>query len=85
MLGSAFKPLREYFPQAQSGSILITARSKEAALKLVDQHDIVYVEPMGEPHAVALFEKKFGVREDSGDIVELAIARRSWERTIRTR
>jgi hypothetical protein len=74
MPGSAFEPLREYLPQAQSGSMLITMRSREMALKLVGQRDIVYVEPMDKPHALTLFERKFGVWEDSSDIVELAVA-----------
>jgi hypothetical protein len=39
-------------------SILITLRSKEAALKLVEESDIFAVEPIDKAHALALFEKK---------------------------
>jgi hypothetical protein len=54
------QPLREYLAQSQNGSILITSRSREAALKLVEQSDIITVEPMDEAHALALFRKKPG-------------------------
>jgi tetratricopeptide (TPR) repeat protein len=40
------KPLHEYLPHCERGSILVTTRDKEAALKLVEQRDIVFVEPM---------------------------------------
>ena len=70
--GSASKPLREYLPQSQNGSILITTRSREAALKLVEPCDVIAVDPMDEAHALVLFEKKLGVQEDSNDIAELA-------------
>ncbi|KAF1969172.1 TPR-like protein [Bimuria novae-zelandiae CBS 107.79] len=71
---TAPKPLREYLPHCKRGSILITTRNKEAALKLVEQRDIVAVEPMDEAHALALFEKKLGVQGDSSDVAELAAA-----------
>jgi hypothetical protein len=44
---TASKPLREYLPYCQSGSILITTRNKEAALKLVKQRDIALLEEAG--------------------------------------
>jgi hypothetical protein len=71
---SSSKPLREYLPQSQNGSILITLRSKEAALRLVEPSDIVAVEPMDEIRALALFEKKLGKQDKSQDIAELAAA-----------
>ena len=77
----AFKPLREYLPQSENGSILITSRSREAALKLVEEGDIIAVEPMNEAHALALFEKKLatleqklGIQVDNNDVAELAAA-----------
>jgi tetratricopeptide (TPR) repeat protein len=66
------RPLREYLPQSQNGSILITSRSREAALKLVEESDIIAVEPMDEAHALALFEKKLGKQGESQDVAELA-------------
>src|SRR5579871_1654876 len=72
--GSASKPLRDYLPQSLNGSILITTRSREAALKLVEPCNVIAVDPMDEADALALFEKKLGVQKDSNDIAELAAA-----------
>ncbi|KAF1830994.1 hypothetical protein BDW02DRAFT_650223 [Decorospora gaudefroyi] len=66
------KPLREYLPHCERGSILVKTRSKEAALKLVEQRDVVNVDPMNEALALALFEKKLEAQGDSGDVTELA-------------
>jgi hypothetical protein len=63
-----------YLPQSQNGSILVTTRSREVALKLVERSDIIAVEPMDEAHALALFEKKMGKQGDNKDVVELATA-----------
>ncbi|KAH8691820.1 hypothetical protein BGW36DRAFT_464476 [Talaromyces proteolyticus] len=72
--GRTDRPLREYLPQSENGSILITSRSREAALKLVEQRDIIAIEPMDEAHALALFEKKLRKQDESQDIAELAAA-----------
>jgi hypothetical protein len=71
---AARKPLREYLPHCERGSILVTTRNKEAARNLVEQRDIISLEPMDEAQALALFKKKLGAEEDDGDIVELAAA-----------
>ena len=68
------KPLREYLPHCERGSILVTTRNKEAARNLVEQRSIISVEPMDEAQALALFKKKLGVEEDDGDVVEVAAA-----------
>lgn len=60
--------------QSQNGSILITSRSREAALKLVKQSDIIAVEPMDEAHALVLSMKKLGKQGKGQDIAELAAA-----------
>ena len=52
----------------------MTTRSREVASKLVEQSDIIAVEPMDEAHALALFEKKMGKQDNSKDVVELATA-----------
>ncbi|KAF2098292.1 putative kinesin [Rhizodiscina lignyota] len=52
------RPLREYLPQSQNGSILITTRSRESALKLVEQNGIVMVDPMDKADAFELLDKK---------------------------
>jgi hypothetical protein len=68
------KPLREYLPHCERGSILVTTRNEEAALMLVEQRDIVSIEPMDEAQALALFKKKLGAQGDNSDVAELAAA-----------
>ncbi|PQE18243.1 hypothetical protein CJF30_00010977 [Rutstroemia sp. NJR-2017a BBW] len=68
------RPLIAYLPQCPNGSILITTRSKSAALKLVEQRNIIAVEPMDRSDALALFENKLGKHDDSDDTAELAEA-----------
>jgi hypothetical protein len=65
------KPLGEYLPYCERGSIIVTTRNEEAALKLVKQCDLVRVEPMDEAEGLALF-KKLGAQGDNSDIAELA-------------
>jgi tetratricopeptide (TPR) repeat protein len=73
-LKSAARPLREYLPSCERGSILITTRNGEAALRLVEQRDIVSVAPMDKAEALALLKKKLGAQGDTSDIAELAAA-----------
>jgi hypothetical protein len=68
------RPLREYLPYCEHGSILVTTRNKEAALKLVEQRNVITVEPMDKAGAVVLFEKKLGTQGDSREVAELAAA-----------
>ncbi|KAL8635912.1 MAG: hypothetical protein Q9228_006642 [Teloschistes exilis] len=51
---------QEILPESPNGSVLVTARSREAAFKLVgNDEDILKVEPVSESYALALFRKKF--------------------------
>jgi len=68
------QPMSAFLPHSQNGSILITSRSKGIALKLVEEKDIIVVEPMVQSHALALFEKKLGSLGDSNDMATLAAA-----------
>ena len=68
------QPLWKSIPLSQNGSILITTRTRSAASELVEDSDIVIVEPMDEMYAVALLNKKLGIQSDQRDIVELAEA-----------
>ena len=68
------RPLISYLPQCQNGSILITTRSRNAALKLVEQRDIIAIEPMTKTDALVLFEKKLGGHDDGDGIAELSAA-----------
>lgn len=64
--------LLDYIPVSQNGSVLITSRTKGAALKLVEASDIIEVHPMEEEFSVALIEKKLGPKEDREELSELA-------------
>jgi len=56
-LSSGFtQPLFQYLPPSATGSILITTRSRDTALKLVEESKIIAVEPMDEGQAQALSE-----------------------------
>jgi tetratricopeptide (TPR) repeat protein len=68
------QPLVSYLPQCPNGSILITTRSRNTALKLVEQRDTVAVGPMSTGDALTLFEKKLGGHDDCNDAAELAAA-----------
>ena len=70
------RPLRDYLPQCKNGSILITTRSQESALKLSERNDLVPVDPMARSNAVELLEKKLESTEqrNNKDHVELAAA-----------
>ncbi|PVH91625.1 hypothetical protein DM02DRAFT_722341, partial [Periconia macrospinosa] len=69
---SAPKPLRSYIPHSEHGSVLVTTRNQDAALKLVERRDIISVQPMNEVQASSLFKKKLEEDEDSISIDELA-------------
>ena len=62
------RPLVSYLPQCQNGSILITTRSRSAALKLVERRNIITIEPMDRMDAQALFANKLGKHDLNIDI-----------------
>ena len=64
----------DYLPTSDHGSILVTTRSWEAALKIVSTNDIIAVEPMDEEQALALVRKKQGHQRNREDVLELARA-----------
>ncbi|OCK91152.1 uncharacterized protein K441DRAFT_225382 [Cenococcum geophilum 1.58] len=68
------RPLLAYLPQSQNGSILVTTRTRAAALKLMEESDIIAVLPMEELHALALLEKKLGIQGTSDGTSELVAA-----------
>ena len=63
-----------YLPQSQNGSILITTRSRSAALGLVEESEIIPVKPMEGEDAVTLFKKKLGTESNNPQLAELAAA-----------
>jgi len=56
--GLTKKPLLEYVPRSQNGSIIITSRSREVALKMVDYEDLIKVEPMEKSESLELLQRK---------------------------
>lgn len=72
----AAAPLSSTIPQTPNGSMLVTSRNQNAALRLVGNHsrDIIYIEPMVESHALQLLQKKAGHEIDGGDAVRLVQA-----------
>ena len=68
------QPITAYLPQSQNGTILITSRNKDVALKLIEEKDIVVVQPMAPVHALSLFEKKLRPLDQGDDTMELAAA-----------
>ncbi|KAH8707088.1 hypothetical protein GQ44DRAFT_817933 [Phaeosphaeriaceae sp. PMI808] len=71
---SAFKQrLSKYLPLTKHGSVLVTSRTKRAAMQLVEDSDIIPIEPMDDAAAHALLRTKLGDKVDSdGGIAELA-------------
>ncbi|KAK0516318.1 hypothetical protein JMJ35_000921 [Cladonia borealis] len=72
--GERRQPISAYLPQSQNGSILVTSRSQAAALKLVEEKDIMVVQAMTPAQALTLFEKKLGSLGQGDDTAELAAA-----------
>ena len=66
------EPLVSYIPQCSNGSVLITTRSKDEAMKLVEPRNIITIEPMSKVEALRLLKNKLGNDEDHDDTAELA-------------
>ncbi|KAJ6035878.1 hypothetical protein N7540_000157 [Penicillium herquei] len=59
------KPLLEYIPRSQSGSVIITSRSREVALKTVKYNDLIEIRPMEQFEALALLQNRLGQPEEN--------------------
>jgi hypothetical protein len=64
--------LMSYLLQCTHGSILVTTRSQDEALNLVEQRDIITVDPISCVDARTLFEKKLGGDDDSSDNADVS-------------
>lgn len=60
-----------YFPESLTGSIIITSRNKGGISKLVEDCDIIAVDPMDQEVGCLLFEKKLGMKADQEEIIRL--------------
>jgi tetratricopeptide (TPR) repeat protein len=65
------KPLHDYLPYCPHGCVIITTRNKEAALQLVEQRDMIALNPMDALQARTLLAKKLGMQVASGNAAEL--------------
>ncbi|KAL8746091.1 MAG: hypothetical protein Q9190_001848 [Brigantiaea leucoxantha] len=62
----------DILPESSNGSVLVTARSREAAYDLVgNDEDILKVEPMSKRYALTLFRKKFKFEDNEEEVLEL--------------
>jgi tetratricopeptide (TPR) repeat protein len=65
--------LSRYLPSSRHGSVLVTSRTKRAAMQVVEDSDIIPIKPMHDAAAHALLRKKLGdIAEEDGSIAELA-------------
>ncbi|KAJ6126484.1 hypothetical protein N7523_002096 [Penicillium sp. IBT 18751x] len=65
------KPLLEYVPRCRNGSIIITSRSREAALRMVKHKDLIDVNPMARSEALELLQKTLDQSEESQESQQL--------------
>lgn len=59
------KPLLEYIPKSGNSSIIITSRSREVALKMVQHKDLIEVKPMEKSEALELLQKTLDQPDES--------------------
>ncbi|KAJ5784460.1 P-loop containing nucleoside triphosphate hydrolase protein [Penicillium pulvis] len=72
--GTPERSIWEIFHPSLNGLIVITSRSRRIALSMVEDSDIILVEPMDESHATKLFEKKLGSKAVGEEVIQLATA-----------
>ncbi|KAJ5955445.1 hypothetical protein N7501_009724 [Penicillium viridicatum] len=70
-LNASTKPLLEYVPRSRNGSMIITSRSKEVALKMVTHKDLIEVNPMERFEALELLQKTLDQPEESQESQQL--------------
>jgi tetratricopeptide (TPR) repeat protein len=67
--------LSTYLPQSTHGSVIVTSRTRRAAIEMVEDSDILTIEPMHDVAAHALLYKKLGDKVDrSHGLDDLATA-----------
>lgn len=61
-----------YIPQSRNGSVLVTTRNRGLATRMVNENEIIEIEPMIEVEAIDLFTKKLRIKEDVEAIAKLS-------------
>jgi hypothetical protein len=65
--------MSRYIPSSRHGSVLVTNRTKRAAVQVVEDSDIIPIKPMHDAAAHALLRMKLGdIAEEDDSIAELA-------------
>ncbi|KAK4868697.1 hypothetical protein LT330_006899 [Penicillium expansum] len=72
--GTPGRSIWAYLQENLNGLIIITSRSRRVVSRMVEDSDIIPVEPMDEMHAITLFEKKLGAQAASEDVIQLTAA-----------
>jgi tetratricopeptide (TPR) repeat protein len=71
--GALQQHLSRYLPSSRHGSVLVTSRTRRAAMQVVEESDIIPIEPMHDAAAHALLRKKLGgIRKEDYSIAELS-------------
>jgi hypothetical protein len=66
------RSLVSYLPQCSHRSILITTQSEYEALNLVEQRDLIKIEPISSADALELFQTKLGGVDNRSDNADVA-------------
>jgi hypothetical protein len=72
--GTISQPLIRCLPQCQHGSILVTSRRREAASEMVEDRNIIAVDPMSKEDTLALLQRKLRQDEVRDGMDELTAA-----------
>ena len=59
-------------PQSRNGSVLVTTRNRGMAYKMVEEKEIIEIEPMIEVEAIELFARKLRIEENVEEIARLS-------------
>ncbi|KAK8115635.1 hypothetical protein PG984_012137, partial [Apiospora sp. TS-2023a] len=71
-LQDASTPLGSYLPQSRNGSILVTSRNRDAALRIVgDTRHVLQVQAMAKDQALQLLQNKLHTTANDDDMVDL--------------
>ncbi|KAF2204094.1 putative kinesin, partial [Delitschia confertaspora ATCC 74209] len=72
--GARPRSLSWYLPPCKNGSVLVTSRTRSVALQLVEDNDIIVIQPMDIAGAQTLLQKKLVEEIDKDSSAELATA-----------
>jgi tetratricopeptide (TPR) repeat protein len=67
--GALQQYLSRYIPSSRHGSVLVTSRTRRAAMQIVEDDDIILIEPMHDVAAHALLRKKLRDADEEDDSI----------------